>query len=61
VVTSLTVGIVVLYVPFFQDVFIFVSLSLSEFGILFILSSAVFLIGEGYKFLKRKNSSSRVK
>lgn len=45
----------VMYVPFFQNIFRFVNLSLIEISIIFVLSSTVFFAGEIYKRLKFKN------
>jgi len=50
---SLTLLAMVLYVPFFQKVFHFVSLSLIELIIIILLSSLVLWFGELYKFLRK--------
>src|SRR3989344_1971091 len=49
---SVIVGVIVLYIPFFQSVFGFSSLGAAELGIIFLLSSTVFIIGELYKVIK---------
>lgn len=46
----------VIYIPFFQNVFEFSSLTLVEFFILFALSSLVLWVGEGYKWMRNKNA-----
>jgi len=43
-----------IYMPFFQNIFSFVPLTFSEFGILVAGSSIVFIFGEIYKFIKRR-------
>lgn len=50
---SVTLLAMVLYVPFFQGVFHFVSLGLLELLIIILLSSLVFVLGELYKHLKK--------
>ena len=58
IVASLVVSVVllamVLYVPFFQGVFQFVSLGLLEILMIILLSSSVLWLGELYKYLKNK-------
>jgi Ca2+-transporting ATPase len=62
IVASLSVSVVllamVLYVPFFQGVFQFSSLSLIELGFIILLSSFVFWLGELYKRIKNKYHST---
>ncbi|MCK4635161.1 MAG: cation transporting ATPase C-terminal domain-containing protein, partial [Candidatus Aenigmarchaeota archaeon] len=43
---------VVIYIPFFQEIFQFVSLGLTEVLIMILLSSSVLWAGELYKFFK---------
>ncbi len=56
VVASLTASVVllamVIYTPFFQDVFRFVTLSVIELVVIIILSSFVLWVGELYKYLR---------
>jgi Ca2+-transporting ATPase len=62
IVASLSISVVllamVLYVPFFQVVFQFASLSLIELGFIILLSSFVFWLGELYKHIKNKYHST---
>jgi len=44
--------IVAIYLPFFQKILGFVSLSFTEFILAVLLSSLVFVFGEGYKFVR---------
>ena len=57
IVASLLVSIILLvmiiYIPFFQDLFQFVSLNSVELLTIFLLSSVVFWFGELYKFIKK--------
>jgi len=57
IVVSLLVSIILLvmvvYIPFFQNMFHFVPLSLMELLTIFLLSSVVFWLGELYKFIKK--------
>ncbi|NIM47448.1 MAG: HAD-IC family P-type ATPase [Candidatus Aenigmarchaeota archaeon] len=57
VIVSLLVSIIllvmVIFIPFFQNMFQFVSLSLVELLLIFTLSSMVFWFGELYKFIKK--------
>ncbi len=50
---SVLLIVLVLYVPFLQELFKFGSLGVKEFIILFAISSSVLWLGEGYKKLKR--------
>ena len=50
---SIILLVIVIYVPFFQNIFQFVSLGLVELLLIFLLSSAVFWFGELYKFIKK--------
>ena len=56
IVASLTASVVllamVIYTPFFQNVFRFVSLSIIELAVIILLSSFVFWFGELYKYLR---------
>lgn len=49
---SILLTLVALYVPFFQDIFQFTSLSLIEIGSIIGLSSFVFWFGELYKYVR---------
>jgi len=57
IVVSLLVSVIllvmVIYIPFFQNIFQFVSLGLVELLTIFLLSSVVFWFGELYKFIKK--------
>ena len=46
--------VIAIYVPFFQNLFKFVGLSLSEFLIIMLISSLVLIFGEVYKFVRKK-------
>lgn len=52
--TSVVLQIMVIYTPFFQNIFNFVSISPIEFIILVVISSFVLWIGEAYKVLQKK-------
>ena len=51
---SIVALLVVLYVPFLQGVFSFVSLSLIELVSIILISSSVFWFGEIYKYVKNR-------
>ena len=46
----------VLYIPFFQGIFQFMTLGLLEISIIILLSSSVLWLGELYKYLRNKHS-----
>ena len=46
----------VLYIPFFQGIFQFMTLGLLELSIIILLSSSVLWLGELYKYLRNKHS-----
>lgn len=50
---SIALLVMVIYTPFFQSIFQFVSLSSVELLTIFLLSSMVFWFGELYKFIKK--------
>ncbi|MAH47492.1 cation-transporting ATPase [Candidatus Pacearchaeota archaeon] len=52
---SLVLMLIVIYVPFLQKVFQFVSLSVVELLLIVVLSSGVLWLGEIYKWFKRRN------
>jgi len=60
IVISILFSIGVVYLPFLQQMFDFVSLSIKELLFIFILSSTVFLGGEFYKFIKKKKKINHV-
>ncbi len=45
----------VIYLPFIQNIFQFIPLSLAEFGIIILVTSSIFIAGEIYKFFKYRN------
>ncbi len=53
---SLVLLAIVLYIPFFQGIFQFMTLGLLEISIIILLSSSVLWSGELYKYLKNKHS-----
>jgi Ca2+-transporting ATPase len=55
-VTSLIALLLAIYLPFLQGIFGFVSLSLSELALIFVLSSFTFWFGELYKKLRKPNN-----
>jgi len=46
----------VIYLPWIQGIFQFVSLSLKEFLIISLIASSVFVAGEIYKFVRYRNN-----
>ena len=52
-------AVIVLYVPFLQNIFGFTSIPLIELGYIFIVSSSVFWLGEGYKILRKSKLLSK--
>ncbi len=53
--------VIAVYIPFFQSIFSFASITALEFITLAVLSSSVLLAGEIYKFYKRKNTTTPLK
>jgi Ca2+-transporting ATPase len=51
---SLILQIVVLKVGFFKDLFSFGEITWTEIGVIFLLSSSVLLLGESWKWVKKK-------
>jgi len=54
---SLGLLFAVIYIPFLQDIFKFVSLSAFEFLIITLISTSVLIFGEVYKLIKYKNEN----
>jgi Ca2+-transporting ATPase len=55
---SLTLLLLVIYVPFLQNIFRFVPLSIAEFLIISLIASSVLVFGEIYKFIKYKKENN---
>jgi len=54
-VASLGLMLGVIYLPWIQNIFQFVPLSLGEFGLIILITSSIFIAGEIYKFVKYRN------
>jgi len=52
---SVLMMLAVIYLPFIQNIFQFIPLSLAEFGIIILVTSSIFIAGEIYKFFKYRN------
>ncbi len=55
-IVTLLAMLAVIYLPFLQNIFQFVSLSLEEFLIISLIASSVFIVGEIYKFVRYRNN-----
>jgi len=55
-IVTLLAMLAVIYLPFLQNIFQFVPLSLKEFLIISLIASSVFIVGEIYKFVRYRNN-----
>ena len=57
IISSVILMLFVIYIPFFQRIFSFVPLGLSEFLLVTVVSASVLVAGEVYKMIKHKQQA----